>query len=574
MLRAVYPPTLRLCWFLGWIVVAALAACGSRRESAAGQDGRNTAEPGDSAGLDAGKDSGEPSDSGLPTDSGTARWRSTLYPEEWTPAFTAADGHFLHDFSYAGYHAGEIALPAAPGPHFDITVYGADATGIVDSTAAVAAAIAAASASPPAVVEFPAGTFRLDGALVIDTSGIVLHGQGAGATRVYFTTLAGMSDAAHITFRGALVTGAAFPLAADAEARSSDIQLSPNPELAIGSNVSIGWTITDEFVAEHEMTGVWYSFQGLRREFFRRTVVAVDAATGRVSLDVPTRYPAKVRDEASLNISTGYLTECGLEDLAISNVNDWDTAWITTRNHAILLSGVQDCWVRNVASWESPLSTDGRGRHLASGGIKVLDSRRVTVADTTLERPQHRGEGGNGYLYEVSRSNEILFRDDHATRGRHNFIQNWDFGTSGCVWLRTTSEGGRAFTSQVDAAGYSSYSEFHHSLAMANLIDASVATDGWQSVNRQGESSGAGHAATESVWWNTSGGGYLRSLQFANGYVIGTTGMGVHVDPSEVDWNNSGQGTAPEDWTEGIDQGGTLEPASLYEDQLRRRLDR
>jgi hypothetical protein len=74
------------------------------------------------------------------------------------------------------------------------------------------------------------------------------------------------------------------------------------------------------------------------------------------------------------------------------------------------------------------------------------------------------------------------------------------------------------------------------------------------------------------VWWNTRGGGYLRSLQAGDGYVIGTDGMDVHVDPEEWDWNNSGEGTAPEDWTEGIDAALPLEPASLYEDQLLRRV--
>ena len=38
-----------------------------------------------------------PHDSDVDTAPGT--WRSALYPEEWTPDFTDADGYFLHDFS-------------------------------------------------------------------------------------------------------------------------------------------------------------------------------------------------------------------------------------------------------------------------------------------------------------------------------------------------------------------------------------------------------------------------------------------------------------------------------------------
>ena len=39
-------------------------------------------------------------------------WRSSLYPEDWTPGFADAQGRFLHDFSYAGYHKGEALIPA------------------------------------------------------------------------------------------------------------------------------------------------------------------------------------------------------------------------------------------------------------------------------------------------------------------------------------------------------------------------------------------------------------------------------------------------------------------------------
>ena len=228
--------------------------------------------------------------------------------------------------------------------------------------------------------------------------------------------------------------------------------------------------------------------------------------------------------------------------------------------------------MRGVASYAPPDAPDTEGDHLASGGIKVLDSRRVTVMDTHMAEAQNRGVGGNGYLFEVSRSSEVLTVDSTARAGRHNFIQNWDFGTSGCVWLRTRSDEGRSLVADWDPIGYPSYSEYHHSLAMANLVDQSWASDGWQGVNRQDESSGAGHSATQDVFWNTSGGGYLRSLQYGAGYVIGTTDMDLHLDPDEWGWNDPGEGTDPEDWLEGEDEGAHLVPASLYEDQRARRL--
>jgi hypothetical protein len=113
------------------------------------------------------------------------------------------------------------------------------------------------------------------------------------------------------------------------------------------------------------------------------------------------------------------------------------------------------------------------------------------------------------------------------------------------------------------------FSEFHHSLAMANLIDSSTADDGWKAVNRLFYSSGSGHSATENVFWNIKGQGDLYSYQYGQGYVIGSTDIGVHTEVTNVYENF---GTAPEDFSEGIGEGASLIPQSLYEDQLSRRL--
>ncbi|HSI09085.1 MAG TPA: hypothetical protein VK985_10920, partial [Rariglobus sp.] len=65
-----------------------------------------------------------------------ATWRSSLYPENWKPGFTDAQGRFLHDFSYAGYHAGERPLPVKTNNVIDVTKppYNADPRGTVDAT--------------------------------------------------------------------------------------------------------------------------------------------------------------------------------------------------------------------------------------------------------------------------------------------------------------------------------------------------------------------------------------------------------------------------------------------------------
>ena len=123
-------------------------------------------------------------------------WRSSLYPDNWTPGYADTHGNFLHDFSYAGYWRGEKPIPSAPpGSVYNVvTQYGADASGQADSTAAIQNAIHAAGAAGGGVVYLPAGTFRVrpqgasSSALWIKQSNVVLRGSGKTATFIYNDT--------------------------------------------------------------------------------------------------------------------------------------------------------------------------------------------------------------------------------------------------------------------------------------------------------------------------------------------------------------------------------------------------
>jgi len=333
--------------------------------------------------------------------------------------------------------------------------------------------------------------------------------------------------------------------------------------------VNIGWVITDDFIAEHNMTGTWVSFNGQWKPFFRRIVTNVNLGSSphEVTLDVPLRYPAKLRDQASLRKETGHIEEAGLEYLSVANSVDWDEAWDEERVHAVAFRNAKDCWIRNVNSFDPPYAP-GAGYHLQSGGLYILSSKRMTVENCMMEKAQHRGGGGCGYLFEISKSNEILIRDCVGSEGRHNFIQNWDFGTTGCVFLRCVSTGGRCLTSKYDFIGYTCDSEYHHSLSMACLVDQCTIQDGWYGGNRGDWSSGAGHSVTQSVYWNTDGGGHINSWQYGWGYIIGTQGVTV----TTFMLGDSATGTGPEDFKEGLNNGENLVPQSLYEDQRAKRL--
>ena len=502
-------------------------------------------------------------------------WRSVLYPADWSPAHTDADGRFLHDVSYAGYLAGAAPLPDGAGlPVVNaLTHHGADPTGVTDATVAVQSALDAGALLGRAIVFLPAGTYRIDGLLTMQSSGCILRGAGAGETRLHFTRHNAMTGRSHLTIGTAPTLGAHIALAQDAQPRDDHVFVSDAQGLQVGDDVALGFEITDAFVDEHGMSGVWGPFNGSWQPFERREITQIDrtATPHRVTLDVPVRYPAKLRDFASLRLESGYIAEVGVEHLSIATAVGWDEAWANERTHAISFTAAKDSWVRGVHSFASPSAPatgPGAGAHLQNCGVLALRCKRVTIADCHLGYAQHRGGGGCGYLFELRQCNEVLLRDCVAIAGRHNFIQNWGFGTSGCVWLRCVSSEGLALFSQAfPSLGQLGYSEFHHSLATGNLIDQCTTDDGWSGVNRGDFSSGAGHSATQNVFWNTRGSGIVRSRQFGRGYVIGTAeGLTVQVGVAGD--------TSPDDTVEGAGHATTLRPPSLYLDQFVRRTGR
>lgn len=498
-----------------------------------------------------------------------APWRSSLYPVDWTPQTTGVNGRFLHDFSYAGYRNGEEPAEGGGGTVFDAVMdFHADPTGATDSTAALQAAIDAATAAGGGVVYVPEGLYHCDGVLDVAGSNIIVRGAGRGVSKIYFTAWQDMAYSAHFTFHGALAQAAEFPLAEDGADRANTVPVADATGLTVGDEVSLGWIITDDFIAEHGMTGIWTAFNGQWQPIFRRTVTDIDTSVSPalVELDVPLRYAAKLRDGASLRKETGYASGCGIEDLSLANAVTYADAWTVNQVALLQFRDMKDSWIRRVDTFESPLSSPA-GYHLQSYGIYLLTSKRLTVADCTWQKAQNRGDHGNGYIYQVSQCNEVLVRDCTALDGRHNFIQNWGFGTAGCVFLRDVSRGSTNMVTQ--SFGLPAKCEYHHSLAMGCLVDSCTLDDGWIGGNRGTESTGAGHTVTESVYWNNQGAGQLSSWQYGKGYIVGTSGLSLDTAMT----SSYATGTTPQDFVEGKDKGGLgLHPVSLYEDQRARRL--
>ncbi|RYZ40881.1 MAG: hypothetical protein EOO71_14250 [Myxococcaceae bacterium] len=526
---------------------------------------------------------------GMPAGAQAAPWRSVLYPEAWQPGYTRPGNaaQFLHDFSYAGYRQRQAEPPVRMDWVLDVTQapYFADNTGASDVTAVLQQAINDAGAvAGGGVVYLPRGTYQVAPpsgkpyALYIGKSNVVLRGQGATATFLY-------NAATDMRLKKVILVGpressvswtsastASVALTQDAAHLATRIQVASVASYPVGSWLVVRADLTATRSAELNMGTTWTSLPG--PSFYRR-VVAVDAATRTLTLDIPLRQGLLMRDGARVYGVPAHLTEVGVEHLSIgmrenptpgTGEEDYNVpgtgAYAMHDAVAVRMSHVVDGWIRGVNSYRPPSNT--RDVHLLSNGIDLDFSRNITVDASQMEKPQYMGGGGNGYLYSI-RSSDSLIKDSVAYGGRHNFDFRSMHTTGNVLFNNRASNGDKV-------------SDFHMHLSAANLVDnTTLYQERFEAADRTPYGTTShGVTTTQSVFWNTNGakvpayGGssIVRSQQYGQGYVIGMRGSVTTVDVSVT------TKTAPADLAEVATSGNELVPQSLYVDQTQKRLGR
>lgn len=514
---------------------------------------------------------------------GAKTWRSALYPANWQPNKPDAQDRFLQDFSYAGYHQGERAIPNnPPGLTYDVTKppYNADATGVRNSTAAIQKAMDDAGAAGGGVVYLPKGTYKVGVQRTSDTavlylkySGVVLRGAGPAQTFIKNVTtnmhaksviLVGAVQAS-LRDRGlgnaSLRAGLAMPTAA------LSVSAADTAKFAVGDWVVVRSDLTAPLIKSLGMTGKWKPNAFLWTSFVRQ-ITGVNSQ-GAIVLDIPTRYPLYVRDNAQVYKINPPIQEAGIESLSMGNVKnplkkgwgeqDWrkpGTGAYQVDNSALIrVSGTANSWIRNVKSYAP--AGNGSINMLSHGIVLNGSARSISIINVAMRNTQYKGGGGNGYGF-VIQGGENLVQNAVVANMRHNLAFTGT-AASGNVILKGVFSNGRHYT------------ETHAHFSAANLFDSVKIGGGEKLISEdRGDHGDSYHGLTSSqtVFWNIKGKGQVVSQQYGWGYVIGTA-AGVSV-------STNGQGsnalTSPADYIEGRGQGTTLRPQSLYLDQLARRL--
>jgi hypothetical protein len=506
----------------------------------------------------------------------------------------------IQDFSYAGYKAGEESIPVLSGPVFNVTQspYNADNTGTQDSTAAIQSAINAAKTAGGGVVFLPAGFYSIKPqgqnayALLVNASNIVFRGEGVGKTFL-LNTSTNMRSKSIILINGPSGAGfyssgiASTAISRDILGPTMEIPVSSVSEFASGQWIVIHADCTDAWIAEHnesDWLGHGDQLQGIA--YFRH-IVSVSAAANTISINAPTRYYLKTRDNARVvRLGSAPLLECGLEDFSIGNVQHGGTGWGENDytvsgtaaydvhdSYAIRIVRARNCWVRNVATFLP--SNNTTTCHLLSNGILLSECTQVTLTNCDFQRAQYGGGGGNGYMYRLGNSSDCLVDNCRSTFTRHGFVLSQMAATGNvfhdCIDKDSAHQAGDT-GSQTTSGGNSDH---HMHFSHANLVDDCTGDhSGWEARYRPyGSVPHHDLTSAHSVFWNTKGIGggpsyVVQTEQSRYGYVIGTRGTRYGVSLSTY----GGSKCNPVDYVEGIGQGDTLEPFSLYEDQLYRRL--
>lgn len=527
-------------------------------------------------------------------------WESTLFDSGWTPwpSLEFASDAFLQDFSYAGYHRGEDALPTLPGAtiYNAVSTYGADPTGSVDSTSAIQNAINDAAGAGGGVVYLPPGTYRISvpstqsAALRIFNSNVVLRGAGSDRTFLLNTTTVMRGKQIILVYGPTSAAWDATPttsasIAADLLRPTNVIPLDDVAGFSVGDTVVIRCDLTDDWLTEHNEPD-WVSYDSdLGSILYLREITAIDPIANEIVVDIPIRYFLKTRDHPIVDLNAGLLSEVGIEHLSIGNVqhpgtSGWGTndfavsgtsAYDVHYSFAINIQRTRDSWVNDVGTFVPSGNTTGA--RLLSNGLRLFQCRGVTVSDCDFQLAQYGGGGGNGYMYRLDACNECLIEDSSAGFARHGFSIAYPASSGNVLHDCLDHDTGHQTGSTGSETTGGKSSDHHMYFSHSNLIDRCTVEDSWFEARYRNydDMSVPKHNLTGAltVFWNTTGdssSGFdyaVWSQQGRLGYVVGTRGNtpDVKIDGVRPDH------TDPVDHVEGVGFGATLSPSSLFDEQ-------
>lgn len=408
--------------------------------------------------------------------------------EKWSPTGR------LPDFSFAGYHRGEAALPNVP-VAANVRDFGAKGDGQHDDSHAFKDAI---EKTPKGAIEIPPGRYLITQILDIKKPDIVLRGAGPAKTTLYFTknlqelrpnmgaTTSGRPTSNYswsggfLWLRGSFGKQELTPISGGAKRGEFRFTVAKPQALKVGQTVEIHQRDTTDnsfcellYAADAGNTAKIHN--NTRAQLTAR-ITHIDQNS--ITIDRPLRFDLDPRWQPRLLRFAPTVKEVGIEGLRFEFPPIPYGGHFTELGHnAIAFTEVADCWVRDVQIDHSDSGIFCSGRFNTFTGIVFKSERPV---DKGLKCTGHHG-------VDISGGDDNLFtRFDFQTRFVHDITVS-------------ASAAGNVFS---DGTGVDLCLDHHKRTPHANLftaLDAGAGTRLWRCGG--GDALGK-HAAAYSTFWN------------------------------------------------------------------------
>ncbi len=278
--------------------------------------------------------------------------------ERWLPTGR------LPDFSYAGYHSGERAIPDYP-PSLNVAAFGARGDDDVDDTAAFQKALAAAESG---AVLVPPGRYIISDVLHITKSGVVLRGSGP-ETVLYFpkpleaiapersATTSGRPTSNYswaggmIRLEGNLGSAAVTLITAPAARGEKSVVVGKAQQLAVGQWVEVFMTDTPANTLAAQLysndPGDVSMLKGSTKVSLVTRITKIEG--NRVELERPLRFDVRPEWRPVVRTFRPTVEDSGVEDLTFEfPVTPYAGHFTEVGFNPIAFEGVANCWVRRV----------------------------------------------------------------------------------------------------------------------------------------------------------------------------------------------------------------------------------
>ena len=397
-------------------------------------------------------------------------------------------GNRVPDFSYAGYMAGEKTIPDVP-IKVVVPLVSGDAALRIQSAIDYVSTLPLDKNGFRGAVLLQKGTYKVEGQLKINASGVVLRGSGVNQTTIIGTgtdrqtliRVVGLNN--KIIGKEISIADAYVPV----NANKISVQFSNNfkegDPVIIHRPSTLKWIQTlhtETFGGGISALG-WKP--GERDLYFDRKIISINGDI--ITLDAPLTTALDTAYGSSTIASCswpGRIQNIGIENLSlestydVSNPKDEAHRWM-----AITMENAEDAWVRQV-----------NFKHFAGSAVSLLETtKRITVEDCKSLEPISEIGGQRRYTF-LTTGQQTLFQRCYAENGYH------DFAVGFCA------AGPNAFVQCQSELPYS-FSGTIDSWASGVLFDV-VNVDGnaLRFANREQDGQGAGWTAANSVFWQCS----------------------------------------------------------------------